>query len=65
MNYIQHNTGTAILVFVAIILIFVSGSKSFPGFTRDCSHGNPLGVSHLKANSKGPLSLYGLHARKL
>jgi hypothetical protein len=63
MNYIQHNTGTANLVFVIILLIFVSGSQAFPGFTSDCSPGNPLGGSHLKANSKGSLSSYGLQLK--
>jgi hypothetical protein len=57
------NIGTVNFVILTILLRFIMDSHAFPGFTGNCAPGNPLGGSHLKANSRGPLSSYGLQLK--
>jgi Reeler domain len=63
MIFINYKIGTASFAILTILLGLIGESKAFPGFTSSCTSGNPLGGSHLKANSRGSLSTYGLQLK--
>jgi len=60
---INYKIGAANFAILTILLKLIVDSQAFPGFTSNCSPGNPLGGPHLKENSRGPLSSYGLQLK--
>jgi hypothetical protein len=63
MDIILHIDKITNRSFLLVFLSLLVGSQAFPAFTGNCASGNPLGGSHLKASSKGPLSKYGLQLK--